>query len=74
VGGSGLPPVEPGPIADQTVVRELVRRLAEVDERVRARMDRLGEMDLASQDVLIDVVRALEQQLWMIRVQLEGGA
>ena len=73
-GGSGLASVERGPIADQTVVRELVRRLAEVDERARARMDRLGDMDLASQDVLIDVVRALEQQLWMIRVQLEGGA
>jgi DNA-binding ferritin-like protein len=35
-------------------------------------MDRLGELDLASQDVLIEVVRALEQQLWMIRVQLGG--
>jgi DNA-binding ferritin-like protein len=74
VAGSGLASVELGPIADQTVLRELVRRLAEVDERARARMDRLGDMDLASQDVLIDVVRALEQQLWMIRVQLEGGA
>ena len=27
-------------------------------------------VDLASQDVLIEVVRALEQQLWMIRAQL----
>jgi starvation-inducible DNA-binding protein len=41
---------------------------------VRARMDRLGDLDLASQDVLIDVVRTLEQQLWMIRAQLEAGA
>ena len=30
-------------------------------------MDRLGEIDAASQDVVIEVVRALEQQLWMIR-------
>jgi len=33
-------------------------------------MDRLGEVDAASQDVLIDVVRTLEEQLWMLRVQL----
>jgi DNA-binding ferritin-like protein len=33
-------------------------------------MDRLGELDLASQDVLIEVLRALEEQLWMLRSQL----
>ena len=52
------------------MVRELVQRLAEVAERNRSRMDRLGELDLASQDVLIEVMRALEQQLWMVRAQL----
>jgi DNA-binding ferritin-like protein len=35
-------------------------------------MDRLGEIDLASQDVLIDVVRTLEEQQWMLRAQLSG--
>ena len=39
-------------------------------ERIRSRMDRLGEIDLVSQDVLIDVVRDLEKQLWMLRVSL----
>ena len=55
-------------------MRELTTRLAEVAERVRGRMDRLGEIDAASQDVLIEVVRALEQQLWMVRVQLGHAA
>ena len=50
----------------------LTRRLAEVAERVRARMDRLGELDAASEDVVIEVVRALEEQLWMIRAQFQG--
>jgi DNA-binding ferritin-like protein len=50
----------------------MVGRIAKVSELVRARMDRLGEVDLASQDVLIDVVRALEEQQWMLRVQLSG--
>jgi hypothetical protein len=35
-------------------------------------MDRLGELDLASQDVLIALVHALEEQLWMVRAQLAG--
>jgi len=74
VAGGELAPVERGSITDQLVVRELARRLAEVGESARARMDRLGDMDLASQDVLIDVVRALEQQLWMIRAQLDAAA
>ena len=37
-------------------------------------MDRLGEIDLASQDVLIEVVRTLEEQQWMLRAQLTNRA
>jgi DNA-binding ferritin-like protein len=37
-------------------------------------MDRLGELDAASQDVLVDVVRELEKQLWMLRSQLARAA
>jgi len=43
--------------------------LADVAERARERMDRLAEVDAASQDVVIEALRALEQQLWMIRAQ-----
>ena len=66
---SPLRGVERGELDDHVVVRELTHRLAEVAERARERMDRLGELDAASQDVLIEVVRALELQLWMVRVQ-----
>jgi starvation-inducible DNA-binding protein len=68
--GSELAGVERGPIEDHAVVADLTRRLADVTERVRVRMDRLGELDAASQDVLVEVLRALEQQLWMLRAQL----
>ena len=51
-------------------MRELTHRVAEVSEQVRGRMNRLGDADLASQDVLIEVVRELEQQQWMLRAQL----
>jgi starvation-inducible DNA-binding protein len=67
--GSELAGVERGAVEDQAVVRQVARRLAESSERIRVRMDRLGELDAASQDVLIEVVRELEKQLWMIRAQ-----
>jgi starvation-inducible DNA-binding protein len=63
----------PAPIEDQEVVSELVRRVAAVSERTRTRTDRLGELDVASQDVLIEVLRALEEQQWMLRSQLAPG-
>jgi starvation-inducible DNA-binding protein len=68
------PPIEPGPVEDHAVIAELVHRIAEVGEETRRRMDRLGELDAASQDVLVDVVRELEKQLWMLRSQLARPA
>ena len=67
---SELKPVAKGSIQDHVVVRELTHRVADVSERVREQMKRLGETDLASQDVLIEVVRELEKQQWMLRVQI----
>jgi starvation-inducible DNA-binding protein len=68
-------PLEVGAIEDQAVVRELAHRIAEVSELARTRMDRMGELDAASQDVLVEVVRTLEEQQWMVRAQLpHGGA
>lgn len=66
---SPLDGVERGSLEDHAVVRELTRRLADVAERARERIDPIGELDAASQDVVIAVVRALEEQLWMFRVQ-----
>ena len=72
--GSLLAPVGRGSIEDHVVVRELTHRVAEVSEQTRERMNRIGDADLASQDVLIEVVRELEKQQWMLRAQLGGHA
>lgn len=66
---SHLHRVERGALEDHVVVRELTGRVSDVAERARERMDRLGEIDAASQDVVIEVLRELEKQLWMIRAQ-----
>jgi starvation-inducible DNA-binding protein len=62
-----------GPVEDQAVVSLLTQILAAVTERTRGRLRRLGALDAVSQQVLIDVVRELEQQQWMIRAQLPPG-
>lgn len=67
---SQLAPVARDSLEDHVVVRDLTHRVAEVSERVRNRMNRLGDADVASQDVLIEVVRELEKQQWMLRAQL----
>jgi starvation-inducible DNA-binding protein len=67
---SKVAPVERGAIEDQALLHLLVERVADVTERIRERMDRVGEFDSASEDVLVGVVRSLEEQLWMIRAQL----
>jgi starvation-inducible DNA-binding protein len=67
---SPLAGVEPGAIEDVVLVRELSARLAEAAERARERAERVSELDTASEDLLIEVIRALEQQLWMVRAQL----
>jgi starvation-inducible DNA-binding protein len=69
---SELASVETGSLDTDAALHTLIPRLAEVTERIRGRMERLGELDLASQDVLIEVVRELEKQLWMLRVSLPG--
>jgi starvation-inducible DNA-binding protein len=73
-GGRELGRVERGALEVDHVLRELARRLADTAERARERMNRLGEIDQASQDILTGVVRELEKQLWMVRSQLPHGA
>ena len=72
--GSGLARLERGALDGHVVVRELAERLNDIADRVRERMDRMGDIDAVSQDVLIDVLHALEKQLWMIRVQTGPAA
>jgi starvation-inducible DNA-binding protein len=71
---SEIAAVERNALEDHVVVRELLHRVAEVSERVRSRLEKVGELDLATQDVLIEVLRALEEQQWMLRAQLGNAA
>jgi starvation-inducible DNA-binding protein len=47
----------------------LCSQVWEVGVRIRQRAERLSELDRASAHVLIDVLRKLDEQLWMMRAQ-----
>jgi starvation-inducible DNA-binding protein len=66
---SGWEPIDARPFESQEALRVVAHRLAEAAERARDRVNRLGTLDLASQDVAIQVLRVLEMQLWTVRVQ-----
>jgi starvation-inducible DNA-binding protein len=72
--GSPLSPVAAEAIEFHALIRAITDRVAQVSESARERMDHIAERDAVSQDVLIDVVRALEQQQWMLRAQLSDRA
>lgn len=65
-----LRPLEPGFIETGCAVQRLCAQLWEVALRVRQRGELLADLDSVSQDVLVDVCRKLEEQLWMVRAQL----
>jgi starvation-inducible DNA-binding protein len=62
-------PFQDGFVGDEKVVRLVVDELAGVAERTRRSADRLGELDLVSQDLLIEILRDLEKHLWMLQAQ-----
>ena len=65
-----LRPVDPGFTEVRCAIEHLCAQLLDVVLRVRRRAELLGELDLVSQAVLLDVVRKLEEQLWVMRAQL----
>jgi starvation-inducible DNA-binding protein len=72
--GSPLSPVAAEATESHAVVRAITDRIAQVSETTRERMDRIAAIDAVSQDVLVDVLRALEHQQWMLRAQLSDRA
>ncbi|HXR27210.1 MAG TPA: DNA starvation/stationary phase protection protein [Candidatus Baltobacteraceae bacterium] len=56
-----------GAIADQAALAAMDERVTLVASNIQGRIDSLGDLDLATQDVFIEVLRGLEKQRWMLR-------
>jgi starvation-inducible DNA-binding protein len=65
-GDTHLDPFPEGRIEDTDVVEAMVTRLQVVSEAGRSRLGELGDLDPVSQDVVIEVLEAVEKQLWMM--------
>ncbi len=65
--GSPLEPLPAGQIRDQDVLALFDARLKLVADRVRGRLDPVGALDLASQDILVGIVQGLDKRGWMVR-------
>jgi starvation-inducible DNA-binding protein len=65
-----LRPLEPGFSEVGCAVERLCTQLAEVAARVRRRSRVVDALDVVSHEVLVDVVRRIEEQLWTMRAQL----
>jgi starvation-inducible DNA-binding protein len=64
----GLEPLPAGAIEDRQVIELMSERVGAVGDRARDSMQRL-EVDLASQDLVIEIVQGLDKHLWMLRAQ-----
>ena len=62
---SQMDPVDASFLDDAAVIDLMVERLQDTVVAIRQRLDRVGEVDLAAQDLLVEVTRALDKQLWM---------
>ncbi len=62
-----LPPLPEGQLVDTDVLAAFDERVTLVSSHVRDRMAGLGEHDLASQDLLVEIGRGIEKQRWMLR-------
>ncbi|MCK9920474.1 DNA starvation/stationary phase protection protein [Frankia sp. AgPm24] len=68
--GTHLPGVEVGYVADEKVLRLVTEVLAATVTRMRTRMDITGQPDPVTQDLIIGIVRDLEQQHWMFQAMV----
>ena len=59
-----------GFLTDVQAVTEISHQVADVAERIRTKLDALGDVDLVSQDLAIEVAHGLEKHLWMLQAQI----
>jgi starvation-inducible DNA-binding protein len=68
-GDSSMDPVDASFLNDETVIDLMTDRIETVVRNVRERMPAVAEVDVAAEDLLIQVTRVLDKQLWMTSAQ-----
>lgn len=68
-GDSTLDPVDVAFIDDTAVIDAMVDRIVTVARNVRGRQPKVAAVDPAAEDMLIEIIRVLDKQLWMMSAQ-----
>jgi starvation-inducible DNA-binding protein len=68
-GDSPADPATESWVHQTDVVAAMTERIHAVASATRARIDGLGDADVASEDLLIEILDGLEMQLWMFSAQ-----
>lgn len=66
---SQMDPVDLAFLDDSAVIELMTQRIDETVTSIRERLEPVGEADMAAQDLLIEVTRVLDKQLWMTSAQ-----
>ena len=61
-----------GFLSIDNVVALFDERVSAVARRIRERIDRLDDVDMISQDILIEIGHGIEKQRWMLRAHARG--
>jgi starvation-inducible DNA-binding protein len=67
---SPLPELPADAFPDRLVPELFSERIGATAASIRQRLEHLGEVDLVTQGLLIEISEGLEKQLWMVRAQL----
>lgn len=67
---TGVAEFQDGFVDDDKTVRLVTEQVAKAAEGIRSRVERLGQLDLVTQDLVIEILRGLEKHLWMLQAQL----
>lgn len=69
-GRTRVPAVGEGFLDGDKVVAAVAEEIEGLVVRLRESAARVGEWDLVTQDVLVEILRGLEKHLWMLQAQL----
>jgi starvation-inducible DNA-binding protein len=64
-----MDPVDVSFLDDEAVIELMTDRIRTVVTNVRERMPKVAEVDSAAEDLLIEITRVLDKQLWMTSAQ-----
>lgn len=64
-----MDPVDAAFLDDETVIDLMTDRIKTVVTNIRERMPEVARVDVAAEDLLIEVTRVLDKQLWMTSAQ-----